>query len=161
MHYALLACFIFLFVSPVFADNTEEKLPLPRFAALKSNKINMRVGPGENFPIVWVYKKSGLPVEIIEEHQLWRKVRDPEGDEGWMLKNLLTGKRNVIVSSDSLTLRRKPDRLAPEACRANQGVIFTIDECRKDWCLIHNEKGKGWAEKKNLWGVYAQEILQD
>lgn len=161
MKHALLACLILSLTPPAIAAAEDDALPLPRFASLKSSKANMRVGPGENYPIMWVYKKRGLPLEIIEEHQLWRKVRDPEGDEGWILKNLLSGKRTVIVNTERLPLRRKPDNTASMSCSANHGVVFTIDECRKDWCLIHHERGKGWAEKKNLWGVYPNELLQD
>ncbi|MFO1242314.1 MAG: SH3 domain-containing protein [Rickettsiales bacterium] len=154
---ALLGLLILL-AAPAIA---EEKLQLPRFASLKSGQANMRVGPGENYPILWVYKKRGMPLEIVDEHQLWRKVRDMDGDEGWILKNLLTGRRTVMVSADKIVLHRKPDKTAPVSCNAEHGVVFAVDECRRDWCMIKHESGSGWAEKKYLWGVYPNELLQD
>ncbi|MDD9332164.1 MAG: SH3 domain-containing protein, partial [Bartonella sp.] len=66
-------------------------LPLPRFASIKSARVNMRVGPGNNYPIIFTYQKQGLPIEIIQEYDQWRKVRDAEGDEGWIYQSLLSG----------------------------------------------------------------------
>ena len=77
-------------------------LPVPRFVSLKANKVNMRIGPGKQFKVVWLYLKKGLPVEIIQEYDNWRKVRDPEGAEGWILHSLLSGRRTVIVNPGQL-----------------------------------------------------------
>lgn len=154
---SFIALFCVLFLSsPALAD---EQPSLPRFASIKSGKANLRVGPGENYPIIWVYKRSGLPVEIIEEHQLWRKVRDPEGDEGWMLKNLLTGNRTVVVTAEKIALRRKPESTAPTICYASRNVILHVEECLKEWCMVSRDNKQGWADKKSLWGVYPNEAF--
>ena len=71
-------------------------LPLPRFVTLSSGKINMRVGPGSRYPIEWVYTRRGMPVEIVAEYELWRKVRDVDGTEGWVLKHMVSSKRGAI-----------------------------------------------------------------
>lgn len=139
----------------------EDAPSLPRFASVKSGKANLRVGPGENYPIIWVYKRRGLPVEIIEEHQLWRKVRDPEGDEGWMLKNLLSGNRTATVNAEKISLRRKPETASSTVCYASRNVILKVQECLKDWCLVAHDKQQGWAEKKHLWGIYPKETFSD
>src|SRR5690606_27195122 len=73
-------------------------LPLPRFVSLKSSRVNMRVGPGVNYAVDWMYLKSGLPMEIIQEYDNWRKVRDADGAEGWINQALLSGRRTGIAA---------------------------------------------------------------
>jgi SH3-like domain-containing protein len=82
---------------------------LPRFASLRSDEVNLRVGPGENYPIEWVFKRKDMPVEIIEEFQNWRKIQDWQGTNGWVLDRMVTGKRAVIVAGATRLLYRRPD----------------------------------------------------
>ena len=83
-------------------------LPLPRFVSLKAQRVNMRVGPGRDYKVEWMYTKAGLPLEILQEYDNWRKVRDPEGNEGWILHSLLSGERTAIVAPwDSVPKRRQ------------------------------------------------------
>ena len=51
-------------------------LPLPRFVSLKSDRINVRAGPGQDHTISWIFSKAGLPVEIVAEYENWRRIRD-------------------------------------------------------------------------------------
>ena len=59
-------------------------LPIPRFASLKSDEVNVRTGPGSRYPIDWVFKRKGMPVEIVAEFENWRKIRDWQGAGGWV-----------------------------------------------------------------------------
>ena len=74
------------------------KLPLPRYASLKTDRVNLREGPSKDHPTKWVYERAGLPVEITAEFEIWRKVRDSEGVEGWVLHSLLSGRRTALVA---------------------------------------------------------------
>jgi SH3-like domain-containing protein len=83
-----------LLVPPALAQvGNPSGLPLPRFATTRSEPINVRVGPGQKYDIAWTYLKAGVPVEIIQEFDTWRKIRDVDGTEGWIHQNLLTGTR--------------------------------------------------------------------
>lgn len=73
-------------------------LPLPRFVSLKSGRVNVRTGPGINYAVEWLYLKAGLPMEILQEYDNWRRVRDSEGAEGWVNQSLLSGKRTALVA---------------------------------------------------------------
>src|SRR6187551_1397129 len=74
-------------------------LPIPRFASLRSDQVNVRTGPGPRYPIDWVFKRQAMPVEIVAEYENWRKIRDWQGATGWVLQSLLTGKRSFIIAS--------------------------------------------------------------
>ena len=73
-------------------------LPLPRFVSIKAKRVNMRVGPGQEYAVDWMYLTPGLPVEIVQEFENWRRVRDSDGAEGWIYQSLLTGKRTAIAA---------------------------------------------------------------
>ena len=72
-------------------------LALPRFASLKSDRVNLRQGPGTDYPTAWVFRRAGLPVEIVKEFESWREVRDAEGTTGWVLGSMLSGRRTAVV----------------------------------------------------------------
>src|SRR5262249_37625253 len=83
----------------------QQHLPLPRFASLDSSEVNLRAGPGRDYRILWVYQRRGLPVEIIEEFDTWRRVRDRDGTVGWVQQNLLSGKRSALIIDEPRTIR--------------------------------------------------------
>ena len=83
-------------------------LPIPRYVALKSDEVNIRVGPGKRYPITWVYHRTHMPVEIVEEFAHWRKIRDFEGSTGWVHKGLLDGARTALSSRIFINGRMRP-----------------------------------------------------
>ena len=132
---------------------------VPRFVSLGVGKANMRVGPKQSHPIVWEYQKKGLPLEILQEHESWRKVRDIDGAMGWMHKQLLVGKRSAIITADWAEIRDLPDVLSIMVIRAERGVTVKVEECQIDWCLVNVDGEEGWVAKSSLWGVYADEMF--
>ncbi len=145
--------------SPAHAANTSG-LPVPRFVSLKSDEVNVRTGPGTRYPIAWVYRRAGMPVEVIEEYDLWRKIRDVEGTTGWVHKSMLDGKRTAMIRGKSpRVLRIDPEASAKPMLKAEPMVTGRLLECQPDWCRIQLSGRKGWVEKKYLWGVYAAEIF--
>ncbi len=133
--------------------------PLPRFVAMSASKANLRTGPGRQYPVDWVYSRRGLPLEIIDEHGAWRKVRDHEGVEGWMLVSLLYGKRTVMIRGKQRELLDEPKLGAQATIIADPGVIGEIDQCQGLWCEIVIKGASGWIERRHVWGVYATEEI--
>lgn len=138
---------------------SESGLPLPRFASLRFDEVNVRTGPGTRYPIRWVYKRKNLPVEIIEEFEDWRLLKDIEGDEGWSHKSQLSGARNVVIRED-VALKRFPSEEAPPMLKARKGVIARLLECEAEWCEVQVQSYKAWARKGVIWGVYANEHIE-
>ena len=128
-------------------------LPLPRFASLRANEVYMRSGPGTRYPIEWIYRRRGLPVQIIAEFDTWRKVRDWNGAVGWIHRAMLTGKRTAITTAADTTLLREPDPGAPVVARAESGVVAQLLSCRGPWCRIEARGLKGWVPRGALWGT--------
>jgi len=90
----------------VSAAKTPSGFPVPRYVSLKVGKVNGRKGPSRQHPIAWQYRRKGLPLVVVAETEMWRKVRDVTGDESWVHKPALSGLRRVLVLEDA-TLHSK------------------------------------------------------
>jgi SH3-like domain-containing protein len=134
----------------------ETGLPLPRFVTVKSGRANMRRGPGEEYPVIWEFRKAGLPVEIIGEYGDWRQVRDSTGEEGWMKRTLLRGQRGVVTnpSKTAHPMLQKPRKSAFIVAYLQAGVVGRIEQCNRTYCLIEAGPYLGWVARNRLWGVY-------
>ena len=146
-------------VVPV-ADTVAQGLPLPRFVSLRAEKANVRTGPGVRYPVEWVYVRKSLPLEITAEFEHWRKIRDWEGTEGWVHRNLLSGRRTVMVMGGVRALRRDPAEGASIAARLESGVVGDVLSCSGNWCRIAAGSHKGYIPRAQLWGVYPQEKIE-
>jgi SH3-like domain-containing protein len=145
-------------LAPAAENDSGQKLP--RFVSLRSDEANLRVGPGENYPIEWVLTRKDMPVEITKEFENWRMIRDWQGTEGWVHERMLSGKRDVVVKDAVRALHREPDLASPAVARAEPGVIARLLECKADWCRIEAAGHTGWVQRGDLWGVYPDEVVQ-
>jgi SH3-like domain-containing protein len=150
-------------VLPLSAPAAQEaqKLPVPRFVSLSADEVNLRTGPGIRYPIRFIIRKEGLPVEVIREFEVWRQIRDMEGGEGWVHQSMLSGRRNVTLRGQIQTLRDKPDDDAKPVVKAEPGVIAAVEKCDTGWCRLKIASYKGWVPKNVLWGVYPDEKIED
>lgn len=141
---------------------TASGLPVPRFVSLKSDKVNMHIGPAKTYEVKWLYQRAGLPVEITAEFETWRRVRDAEGTEGWVYHSLLSGRRTGTVTT------RNPDELIPlyesastdsaVVAKLERGVVGAVKRCGGNgWCLFKGRGFEGWIRQTRLWGVYPEE----
>jgi SH3-like domain-containing protein len=138
----------------------DKNLPVPRFVSLRSDKVNVRTGPGEQYPIDWVFTRKDMPVEIVAEFNHWHRIRDVEGTEGWVQERMVTGKRAVIVRGQQRALRERPSSDAAVTARAEPGVIAKLIECQPAWCRIEAGGVGGWLRREEIWGVYPGEVIQ-
>lgn len=142
-------------------------LPLPRFVSLKSGRVNMRVGPGLNYAVDWLYLKEGLPMEIIHEYGNWRQVRDSQGAEGWINQALLSGQRTGLAApwfkekEAPIRLLAEPSDAAGTVARIEPGAVGTIKACNGSWCEMRFSGYEGWIDQTLVWGAYPAETIAD
>jgi SH3-like domain-containing protein len=162
--------------SPVLAQSPDAAavapssgLPIPRFVSLKSDRVNLRSGPGTDYPTGWVYRRAGLPLEVIKEFEGWRQVRDADGAEGWVLQAFLSGRRTALVLPWELKTSSAPPIVPVFAsdstssgivANVEAGVIASLHSCDGRWCRVSVEQYKGYIEQKKLWGVYDGEAIR-
>lgn len=146
---------------PAFASEQDGSgLPLPRFVTLRAGEVNMRAGPGVQYPVEWVYKRQNLPVEVIAEYRTWRKVRDWQGSQGWVHQSMLASRRAVIVTGATRTLREKPDAKSAAVAELEAGVIANLIECPHGvgWCRVEADGFEGWLRRVDFWGTLKDEV---
>ena len=160
---AVMTCMLFLApVTDAFAASQGSSgLPLPRFVSLRAGEVNMRTGPGVQYPVEWVYTRKELPVEIIAEFETWRKVRDWEGTQGWVHQSMLSGKRTVLITGDVRMLRTADDAKSTTRARIEPGVVARLLDCPKGngWCRIEAAGLEGWLRHVDFWGAYKSEVF--
>jgi SH3-like domain-containing protein len=159
-------------LAPSLAQDNPSGLPLPRFASTRSEPINVRVGPGTKYEVAWTYLKAGIPVEIVQEFDTWRKIRDVDGTEGWVHQNLLSGTRagyaSPLMANGEIALRSSRSDEGSVRARLGPGLKVVIKECDGSWCEVtasHQDKNQrtasysGFMRQEELWGVYPQEVF--
>lgn len=141
-------------------------LPVPRFVSLKPARVNLRIGPGRDYPVSWLFMKSGLPVEIIQEYDNWRRIRDADGTEGWVYQSLLSGKRTAVTApwqknndGSMIIMRRDPVETSAVSAEIEPNVIGTVRQCNGSWCHMDVQGTRGWIRQSDLWGVYPGEVF--
>lgn len=138
-------------------------LPIPRFVSLRSNEINLRSGPGIRYPIEWVYRRRGLPVEIIDEFSTWRRIRDWEGTVGWVHQSMLSGERTLRIlpneDGSPVLLREDPGAASEAVAELRPGALGKLESCENEWCYATFSGLEGWLSRDDFFGIYETETL--
>ena len=143
------------------AKGTVTGLDLPRWASLRSDEVNLRVGPGTNFQIAWVYHRRDLPVQIEREYEVWRQVEDQDGVKGWVHQATLTGRRSFVVKDAEQVLRRAAADDADAVARLKPGVVGRIRACETNagWCEVQVGDYRGFLRRGVIWGTFPTEAV--
>ena len=104
--------------------------------------------------------RAGTPVEIIQEFDTWRRVRDADGSEGWINQSLLSGRRTAIVApwqrgkGGRINLLDDKDKDASVVAIVEPGVMGSIKTCDGQWCEMTFDCHTGWLPQSVVWGAY-------
>ena len=137
--------FLFFFSVNVFSENNNY------FLILKNNKVNVRHGPGFDFPIKFIYKKKNLPVKIIDKKENFRRIIDLKKNSGWIHSSQLSKKKSIIILEDKI-LFKKPTEYSKPIAKILTGRLLIIKNCKKEWCKIIVDNYSGWVKTDNVWG---------
>ena len=134
-------------------------LEIPRFVTLKASRANMRSGPGKDYPIKWEYRRVGLPLKVVGEFEIWRKVEDHEGEVGWMSVNMLTIRRTALVEESTAPIHASAREGASVVAVAERGVLLEMKSCTEAWCRVSGDGVQGWIRRDAIWGLLEGEKL--
>jgi SH3-like domain-containing protein len=126
----------------------------PYFVSLKSGEVFMREGPSEKNRVKWVYHRKGLPMEVLAAFDVWRRVRDMDGEIGWIHVALLSRDRTAVVIGDTeAPVRRGEEDGSDVVASAKPGVFGQLIGCGTSACEVRFEAIDGWIDRARLWGV--------
>ena len=138
-------CITFLFTS-ILSSNEKNY-----FLILKNAKVNVRYGPGFDYPIKYFYKKKNLPIKIIDKKENFRRIIDFKKNSGWIHISQLKKGKSFILLEDQL-LFSKPTIYSKPILKIANGSLLLIKKCKKKWCKVKTEKYIGWIKAINVWG---------
>ena len=121
------------------------------FLSLKNNKVNVRFGPGFDYPIKFIYKKKFLPIKVIDKKENFRRIIDHKKNSGWIHISQLKKANSLIPLQDKI-LFKKPSNFSKPLAKIKKGRVLIVLKCEENWCKIKTGKFKGWIRKKNVWG---------
>ena len=121
------------------------------YLMLKNSKVNVRMGPGLDYPVKFIYKKKYLPVKVIDKKENFRKVIDHKKNSGWIHISQLKKVNSVIVLSNRI-LFKKPTFNSKPIANIESGKLFVLEKCKKNWCEVSSQNYSGWINMNNVWG---------
>ncbi|MBX9645118.1 MAG: hypothetical protein K2W91_13600 [Novosphingobium sp.] len=149
--FRVLGAVLLILSAPLMAQDAQT----PYWASIRKNEpINMRVGPGEDYRILWVYQRQHLPLKVLRIKEGWRLVEDPDGARGWVLARFLTRDRGAIIKGkEPAPMREAGDANAKLLWRLAPGVIGLLGDCNAGWCHFTVGPRQGYVEQARLWGA--------
>jgi SH3-like domain-containing protein len=128
--------------------------PVPRWLSLKSSEVRARYGPGLDYRILWEYRASGLPVQVIAETREWRKICDPDGAVAWVHRSVVSSRRSVFNISDApVPVHASRSDASPLRARLAPRTLATIDDCEDGWCEVRARRLRGWVREGAVFGA--------
>jgi SH3-like domain-containing protein len=126
----------------------------PYWASLHDAQVNMRVGPGEDYGLRFVYRTQHLPVKVLRLWQGWALIEDPEGAKGWVLQKLVPRERYaVVVAKSPVAMRAAPDESAQVLWRLPRHIFGKLGDCADGWCKLDVNQHMGFVRQSDLWGA--------
>ena len=143
----ILLLLTFIFPLNIFAKENSYYL------ILKNNEVNVRYGPGFDYPIKYVYKKKNLPIKVIDKKENFRRIIDFKKNSGWIHVSQLKKSKSLILLKDQI-LFSKPTRYSKPIIKISKGRLLLVKKCKKKWCKVKTEDYLGWIITNNIWGTY-------
>ena len=140
---------ILIFFFLIFLNNT--KAEENYFLSLKYNKVNVRYGPGLDYPIKFIYLKKNFPLKIIDEKENFRKIIDYKNNSGWIHRSQLKKNNSLIVLEEKILFNNFTKYSKPVAV-IKSGRMLIVKKKEKKWFKVVTANYTGWIDNENLWG---------
>ena len=121
------------------------------FLSLKKSKVNVRYGPGFDYPVKYIYNKINLPIKQIDKKDNFRRIIDLKNNSGWVHISQLKKSNSIIILEDKI-LFKKPSNFSKPILRLEKGRMLVIKKCTANWCSAKTDNYYGWVKSNNTWG---------
>ena len=144
---------IFILIFFLMSCFVTKAISQDKFVSLKKNKVNVRYGPGFDYPVKYIYKKINLPLKVIDKKENFRKIIDIKKNSGWVHVSQLKNSRSLIILENKI-LFKKPSLFSKPIVKMEKGRLVLVKKCKKKWCKVKTEKYLGWIKTDNSWGKH-------
>ena len=132
------------FLTNSYSDNNT-------YMSLKNKKVNVRYGPGLDYPIKFVFNKKNYPVEIIDEKENFRKILDYKNNSGWVHRSQLKKNKSLITLQEKILFKNSTKYSTPIAV-IKSGRLLIVKKEEKKWFKVETGNYVGWIDNEYLWG---------
>jgi SH3-like domain-containing protein len=123
-----------------------------QMVSIGRDTVNMRAGASTRHEVLYELSK-GYPLQVTGRQGDWLKVRDFEGDVGWVHQPMTGRTPHHVVKANVANIRSAPNTRAAIVGKAERGEVLRTVEKRPDWVKVKQEDGaQGWVAKRLLWG---------
>ncbi|PIP83259.1 MAG: hypothetical protein CO113_05775 [Elusimicrobia bacterium CG_4_9_14_3_um_filter_62_55] len=130
----------------------------PEFRSVKTKTAEVRRDSDKKAKSAWKMWKYFV-VEILKYRGDWRRVRDFEGDEGWVHKDDLDGTPCVQVKGKTANLRKTPGGTV--LWELEHGYALRVFSRRGDWLEVSDlEDANGWIHVDTVWGMTDPDLFR-
>ena len=143
----ILLLLTFIFLTDIFAKENSYYL------ILKYNEVNVRYGPGFDYPIKYIYKKKYLPIKVIDKKENFRRIIDFKNNNGWIHTSQLKKSKSFVLLEDQI-LYSSPTKYSKPILKIAKGRLLLVKKCKKKWCRVKTQDYLGWIRTNNIWGKY-------
>jgi SH3-like domain-containing protein len=142
---------------------TPSGLPVPRYVSLKFAVVNARAGPGDDYPLKWIYRAKGLPLQVVAETEDWRRVCDSQGSLSWVHRRTTSDTLRTVIRADDadLPLHARAIDTSAETALLRAHAVADLKTCKGDWCKLAVGHVQGWVQADQVWGVQANALCRD
>ena len=123
------------------------------FLMLKNKEVNVRYGPGFDYPINYIYKKKYLPIKVIDKKENFRRIIDFKNNSGWIHTSQLKKSKSFVLLEDQI-LFSSPTKYSKPILKIAKGRLLLVNKCKKKWCRVKTQDYLGWIRTNNIWGKY-------
>lgn len=116
-------------------------------------QANMRDGPGTRHEILYELARY-YPLKVLARQGNWLKVRDFEGDVGWVHRKLTRTSPTLIVKQDRANVRSGPSTRYRIVTRLGYGEVMQQLGRQGRWVKVRlpQHSRTGWIARSLLWG---------
>ena len=95
------------------------------------------------------------PFEILVKLDQWTKVRDANGEVGWIENTALGDRTMVVVTVPLADVRAAPDAQSPLVFEAYKQVLLEVEEpAANGWVKVRHRDGQeGYIRTSHVWGA--------
>lgn len=143
--FCFLVIWLIILAAPVWAST----------ASIKKDKVNVRSAPNLKSEVLF-QAHLGYPVEIAQTEGKWVKIKDWQGNVGWVYRPLISKEvKTAVVLPERVNIRKGPGLKYKVVGQAESGEVYKVFSKKNGWVKVGyylENQEVGWIRDDLVWG---------